>query len=182
MLKLMTAGETDPGHAYFAHPFARAPFILVGEGAPVNSLITECSEWEQGAVPSKNLIRTNLELEWPPSLENNIVLRGPPPAPTVMASTTACQPPYGCQPVDRLTESSTHRTASSTFQSSGLRTLRRIDRNPRVCALRFGLRLSPIQSNQYYERNNKGARQGAMPARQRTDRAARWLHPNERIC
>ena len=81
MLKLMTAGETDPGHAYFAHPFARAPFILVGEGAPVNSLITECSEWEQGAVPSKNLIRTNLELEWPPSLENNIVLRGPPPAP-----------------------------------------------------------------------------------------------------
>ena len=32
MLKLMTAGETDPGHAYFAHPFAWAPFIVVGEG------------------------------------------------------------------------------------------------------------------------------------------------------
>jgi hypothetical protein len=138
----MTAGETDPGHAYFAHPFARAPFILVGEGAPVNSLITECSEWEQGAVPSKNLIRTNLELEWPPSLENNIVLRGPPPAPTVMASTTACQPPYGCQPVDRLTESSTHRTASSTFQSLEFWTLRRIDRIQRVCA-RFAIGWDP---------------------------------------
>jgi CHAT domain-containing protein len=34
MLKLMTAGETDPDHAYFAHPFAWAPFIVVGEGGP----------------------------------------------------------------------------------------------------------------------------------------------------
>jgi len=32
MLKLMTAGETESGHAYFAHPFAWAPFIVVGEG------------------------------------------------------------------------------------------------------------------------------------------------------
>jgi CHAT domain-containing protein len=31
MLKLMTS-ETDPGHTYFAHPFAWAPFIVVGEG------------------------------------------------------------------------------------------------------------------------------------------------------
>jgi CHAT domain-containing protein len=34
MLKLMTTGETDLGHAYFAHPFAWAPFIVVGEGGP----------------------------------------------------------------------------------------------------------------------------------------------------
>ena len=32
MLKLMTVGETDPAHARFAHPFAWAPFIVVGEG------------------------------------------------------------------------------------------------------------------------------------------------------
>jgi CHAT domain-containing protein len=32
MLKLMTTGETDSGRAYFAHPFAWAPFIVVGEG------------------------------------------------------------------------------------------------------------------------------------------------------
>ena len=32
MLKLMAIGETDSGHAYFAHPFAWAPFIVVGEG------------------------------------------------------------------------------------------------------------------------------------------------------
>jgi hypothetical protein len=28
----MTTGEIDSGHAYFAHPFAWAPFIVVGEG------------------------------------------------------------------------------------------------------------------------------------------------------
>ena len=28
-----------------------------------------------------------------------------------------CQPPLGCQPVDRLTESSSHQTASSTIHS-----------------------------------------------------------------
>jgi CHAT domain-containing protein len=32
MLKLMDASRTDPAHAYFAHPFAWAPFIVVGEG------------------------------------------------------------------------------------------------------------------------------------------------------
>jgi CHAT domain-containing protein len=32
MLKLMTTGDTNSGHAYFAHPFAWAPFIAVGEG------------------------------------------------------------------------------------------------------------------------------------------------------
>ena len=32
MLKLMDAARTDPAHAYFAHPFAWAPFIVVGEG------------------------------------------------------------------------------------------------------------------------------------------------------
>src|ERR1700751_835763 len=28
------------------------------------------------------------------------------------ASTAACQPPYGCQPVDELTDKGSHRTAS----------------------------------------------------------------------
>jgi CHAT domain-containing protein len=37
MLKLMTAGETDSSHAYFAHPFAWAPFIVVGEGGPATN-------------------------------------------------------------------------------------------------------------------------------------------------
>ncbi len=32
MLGLMGAPRTDPSHAYFAHPFASAPFIVVGEG------------------------------------------------------------------------------------------------------------------------------------------------------
>ena len=32
MLKLMETPRTDPAHAYFAHPFAWAPFIVVGEG------------------------------------------------------------------------------------------------------------------------------------------------------
>jgi CHAT domain-containing protein/tetratricopeptide (TPR) repeat protein len=32
MLKLMDAPRTDPTHAYFAHPFAWAPFVVVGEG------------------------------------------------------------------------------------------------------------------------------------------------------
>jgi hypothetical protein len=36
MLKLMTAGEPDSAHSYYAHPFAWAPFIVVGEGGPVN--------------------------------------------------------------------------------------------------------------------------------------------------
>ena len=34
MLKLMITGETDSDHAYFAHPFAWALFIIVGEGGP----------------------------------------------------------------------------------------------------------------------------------------------------
>jgi hypothetical protein len=34
MLKLMDAARADPAHAYFAHPFAWAPFIVVGEGGP----------------------------------------------------------------------------------------------------------------------------------------------------
>jgi CHAT domain-containing protein len=34
MLKLMTTGETDSDHAYFSHPFAWTPFIVVGEGGP----------------------------------------------------------------------------------------------------------------------------------------------------
>jgi CHAT domain-containing protein len=34
MLKLMNVPRTDPAHAYFAHPFAWAPFIVVGEGGP----------------------------------------------------------------------------------------------------------------------------------------------------
>jgi CHAT domain-containing protein len=32
MFKLMDTSRTDPAHAYFAHPFAWAPFIVVGEG------------------------------------------------------------------------------------------------------------------------------------------------------
>jgi hypothetical protein len=28
----MDTSRTDPAHAYFAHPFAWAPFIVVGEG------------------------------------------------------------------------------------------------------------------------------------------------------
>jgi CHAT domain-containing protein len=32
MLKLIDVSRTDPAHAYFAHPFAWAPFIVVGEG------------------------------------------------------------------------------------------------------------------------------------------------------
>lgn len=32
MLKLMDVPRIDPAHAYFAHPFAWAPFIVVGEG------------------------------------------------------------------------------------------------------------------------------------------------------
>ena len=50
-------------------------------------------------------------------VENNSVLRIEPRV-NHRASTAACQPPYGCQPVDRLTESSSHRTASSSSQSS----------------------------------------------------------------
>jgi CHAT domain-containing protein/Flp pilus assembly protein TadD len=34
MLKLMNVPRTDQAHAYFAHPFAWAPFIVVGEGGP----------------------------------------------------------------------------------------------------------------------------------------------------
>jgi CHAT domain-containing protein len=37
MLKLMSTGATDPDRAYFAHPFAWAPFIVVGEGGSVPS-------------------------------------------------------------------------------------------------------------------------------------------------
>jgi hypothetical protein len=32
MLKLLDVPRTDPAHPYFAHPFAWAPFIVVGEG------------------------------------------------------------------------------------------------------------------------------------------------------
>ena len=33
MLKLIEVPRTDPAHAYFAHPYAWAPFIVVGEGS-----------------------------------------------------------------------------------------------------------------------------------------------------
>jgi len=35
MLKLVDLSRTDPAHTYFAHPFAWAPFIVVGEGGSV---------------------------------------------------------------------------------------------------------------------------------------------------
>jgi hypothetical protein len=42
MLKLMTTGEIDSGHAYFAHPFSLwAPFIIVGEGGHRHTLKSE---------------------------------------------------------------------------------------------------------------------------------------------
>ena len=35
MLSLMDMPRTDAAHTYFAHPFAWAPFVVVGEGGPV---------------------------------------------------------------------------------------------------------------------------------------------------
>jgi hypothetical protein len=34
MVKLMAEGASDDAHSYFAHPFAWAPFVVTGAGAP----------------------------------------------------------------------------------------------------------------------------------------------------
>jgi hypothetical protein len=57
------------------------------------------------------------------------------------ASTAAYQLPYGCQPVDRLTETGSHRTAATT--NASLRTAGSFDHNretlPRKAVRSIGL-------------------------------------------
>jgi hypothetical protein len=47
-------------------------------------------------------------------------------------STAVCQPPLGCQPVDRLTEAGSQQTVSSAIESFSVCNSTRDDRNQRV--------------------------------------------------